>query len=91
MVRLELYGATHCPYTQELRDWLEWTRRVFSEYDVETDAEANARLRALTGGAANVPVLVENGKVIQVGWLGRSCLFDTASDAGCQAPGKGSH
>ena len=82
MAKLELYGATHCPYTHELRDWLEWTRREFLEYDVEADAEANARLRTLTGGVANVPVLVENGKVIQVGWLGRSCFFDTATDAG---------
>ena len=61
-----------------------WSGRgaSFAKYDVEADAEANARLRTLTGGAANVPVLVENGKVIQVGWLGRSCFFDTATDAG---------
>ena len=81
MVKLELYGATHCPYTQELRDWLEWTRREFLEYDVEADAEANARLRTLTGGSSNVPVLVENGKVVQVGWQGRSCFFDSNTDA----------
>ncbi len=75
MATLELYGSAHCPYTQDLRDWLEWTKREFLEYDVEADAEANARLRSLTGGAATVPVLVESGKVVQIGWQGRCCAF----------------
>jgi glutaredoxin 3 len=74
MTTLELYGSSHCPYTQELRDWLEWTRREFREYDVEVDPAANARMMVLNGGTRNVPVLVENGKVIQVGWQGRSCV-----------------
>jgi glutaredoxin 3 len=75
---LELYGSAHCPYTQELRDWLEWTRRDFREYDVEADAEANARMIALNRGGRNIPVLVEDGKVIQVGWQGRSCVVGCA-------------
>jgi len=74
MAMLELYGSAHCPYTREMRDWLEWTKRDFLEYDVEVDAEANARLRSLNGGVRNVPLLVEDGKVIQVGWQGRSCI-----------------
>jgi len=74
MATLELYGSSHCPYTQELRDWLEWTRREFREYDVEIDSAANARMMDLNGGTRNVPVLVENGKVVQVGWHGRSCV-----------------
>jgi phosphoheptose isomerase len=41
---------------------------------VEADAEALARMLALTGGRRAVPVLVEEGRVKQVGWQGRSCL-----------------
>ena len=74
MATLELYGSAQCPYTRELRDWLEWSRRDFVEYDVEADSEANARMRSLNGGGRNVPVLIECGKVIQVGWQGRSCV-----------------
>jgi glutaredoxin len=74
VAKLELYGSANCPYTQEMRDWLEWGRRDFCEYDVEKDPEANARLRFLNGGVRNVPVLVEDGKVIEVGWQGRSCV-----------------
>jgi glutaredoxin len=72
---LELYGSAQCPYTREVRDWLEWTRRDFEEYDVEADPEARARMRALDNGGRTVPVLVEDGKVIQVGWQGRGCII----------------
>ena len=74
MVTLELYGSARCPYTQELREWLEWTRRDFREYDVDADPEARARMNALGSSVRTVPVLVEDGKVIQVGWQGRGCV-----------------
>ena len=76
MATLELYGSSQCPYTRELRDWLEWTRKDFVEYDVDTDPQANARMRSLNNGGRNVPVLIEGGKVIQVGWQGRSCIVN---------------
>jgi glutaredoxin 3 len=75
MATLELYGSSQCPYTRELREWLEWTRRDFQEYDVEFDSQALARVRALDCGVRTVPVLVENGNVIQVGWQGRGCIL----------------
>ena len=73
MAMLELYGSAQCPYTRELREWLEWTRRDFQEYDVEVDSQALARVRA--HGVRTVPVLVEDGKVIQVGWQGHGCIL----------------
>jgi glutaredoxin len=74
MATLELYGSARCPYTQELREWLEWTRRDFKEYDVDVDSEARARMSAFGSSVRTVPVLVEDGKVIQVGWQGRGCV-----------------
>ena len=76
MANLELYGTTRCPYTQELRDWLEWQRRDFVEYDVDVDCEARRRLSELAGGQRNVPVLIQDNKVIQVGWQGRTCMVE---------------
>jgi len=72
VARLELYGTASCPYTQELRESLEWSRRDFLEYDIEADPEARERLHSF-GSLQTVPVLVEDGKVIQVGWQGRGC------------------
>ncbi|MGA8428799.1 MAG: Uxx-star family glutaredoxin-like (seleno)protein [Candidatus Sulfotelmatobacter sp.] len=76
MARLELFGAARCPYTQEMREWLEWKRSDFVEYDVEADAAARQRMREVAAGERSVPVLVEDGKVVQVGWQGRSCMVD---------------
>ena len=79
MATLELYGTASCPYTQELREWLEWTRREFLEYDVEADPEARQRMHSLDSSLRTVPVLVEDGKVIQVGWHGRGCIVGSGS------------
>ncbi|HWK09247.1 MAG TPA: Uxx-star family glutaredoxin-like (seleno)protein [Vicinamibacterales bacterium] len=75
----ELFGTRSCPYTTELREDLVWRRISFTEYDVERDAEARARLTRLTGTPVVVPVLVENGRVTQVGWHGRSCAVGPAA------------
>ena len=74
MAKLELYGTSSCPYTSELRESLDWQRREFLEYDVEVDSAAMARMLAISGGQHSVPMLVEEGKVIQIGWQGRSCV-----------------
>lgn len=73
MARLELYGTAHCPYTQDMREWLEFNRRDFVEYDVEANAQARQKMRELDSSLRKVPVLVEDGKVVQVGWQGRGC------------------
>jgi glutaredoxin len=76
VARLELYGTARCPHTSELREWLERKRSDFVEYDVEADPAARNRMRGLTAGQRSVPLLVEDGKVVQVGWQGRSCIVD---------------
>ena len=72
---VELFGATGCPYTRELREHLQWNGVDFVEYDIEADADARSRLKTFTNDSARVPVLVENGRVTQIGWNGRSCAF----------------
>lgn len=74
MVRTELYGTPSCPYTREMREWLEWKNREFDEYDVDSDPEALARMLAATNGHRMVPVLVEDGKATLIGWQGRGCF-----------------
>ncbi len=76
MATLELFGTARCPHTAEMRDWLEFRRKEFVEYDVEVDPDARQRMRELTGGQRSVPILMEDGKVSQVGWQGRCCMLD---------------
>ncbi|MGI8958191.1 MAG: Uxx-star family glutaredoxin-like (seleno)protein [Bryobacteraceae bacterium] len=79
MPKIELYGTASCPYTQELREWLEWKGRDFEEYDVEADAEALMRMHEATNGQRTVPVLIEDGKVTQIGWQGHGCVVAKGS------------
>jgi glutaredoxin len=72
---VELFGAACCPYTSEAREHLVWSRVRFVEYDVEADPAARTRLLSLTGGRPTVPVVVENGRVKEIGWRGRSCAL----------------
>jgi glutaredoxin 3 len=74
MATLELYGASHCPFTADLREQLEWEGRTFTEYDVEADHAARARLVALTGERM-VPALIEDGRVVAIGWRGHGCTL----------------
>lgn len=76
MARLELFGAARCPYTRDMRDWLEFNRRDFEEYDVEADPVARQKMRELDASLRKVPVLVEDGRIVQVGWQGHGCPIE---------------
>jgi glutaredoxin len=77
----ELYGTERCPYTKEMRDWLELRDAEFQEHDVENDPAARERLMRISGGQRVVPVLVAEGRVVQVGWQGRSCTINVEGKA----------
>lgn len=71
---VELYTTRGCPHCAAARDDLEWRGIDFVEYDVEEDAAARERLLRLTGGSRIVPVIVEEGTPVQVGWMGHGCM-----------------
>ncbi|MGI8824827.1 MAG: Uxx-star family glutaredoxin-like (seleno)protein [Chloroflexota bacterium] len=70
---VELYVSPSCEFSASAREDLEWRRVDFVEYDVEADPDALARMLKLTGGTRTVPVIVEEGKPPQIGWMGRGC------------------
>lgn len=72
---VELYSTSTCEHCAAAREDLEWRGVEFVEYDVEHDAEARARMLELTGGGCTVPVIVEQGKTVVIGWMGRGCHF----------------
>ncbi|CAA9474476.1 MAG: Glutaredoxin and related proteins [uncultured Rubrobacteraceae bacterium] len=72
---IELYTTAGCPYSEAAREDLEWRGVEFVEYDVESDDEARERMLALTGGNRTVPVIAEEDKPVQVGWMGQGCFI----------------
>ena len=71
---IELYTAPGCEHSAAAREDLEWRGVDFVEFDVEKDPHARDRMLQLTGGSRTVPVIVEEGKPIQIGWMGRGCV-----------------
>ena len=71
----ELYVTASCPYSDAAREDLEWRGVDFVEFDVERDREAYERMLELSGGKRTVPVISEEGKPVQVGWMGRGCFI----------------
>ncbi len=72
---VELYTAAGCEFSAAAREDLEWRDADFVEYDVEKDYEAYERMLGITGGNRTVPVIVEEGKPVRVGWMGRGCFI----------------
>ena len=72
---VELYTAAGCEHSAAAREDLEWRGVDFVEYDVDNDCEAYRRMLGITGGNRTVPVIVEEGKPVQVGWMGRGCFI----------------
>jgi glutaredoxin 3 len=75
---LELFTTRSCQFCAALREQLEWDGLEFVEYDVELDRDARERLTELVGANPLVPVLVEEGRVTQVGVAGRGCYVGGA-------------
>ena len=70
---VELFATATCEFCAEVREQLDWDGVDYVVHDVEADPAARARLAELTGPNAMVPVLVEDGRVTQVGVRGRGC------------------
>jgi len=70
---IELYTTAGCPYSEAAREDLEWRGMDFIEYDVVKDPKARERMLELTDGNRTVPVIFEEGKPVQVGWMGQGC------------------
>jgi glutaredoxin 3 len=71
----ELFTTPGCPFCAAARDDLEWRGVDFTEHNVESDPEALSRMLELTGGARTVPVILEPGRHLQIGWNGQGCAI----------------
>ncbi len=71
---VHLCTTVGCLYSEAAREDLEWRGVDFVEYDVERDQDAYERMLELTGGNRTVPVIFEEGKPVQVGWMGQGCF-----------------
>jgi len=74
---VEFFASQSCPFCAEVRERFDDDGVAYIERDVDDDASARERLAQLLGPSAMVPVVVEDGRVIQVGVAGRGCYVRT--------------
>ncbi len=56
--KLQLYGTDWCPKSSALRNYMQSKWIEFEDFNVELDAEANERVRALYEGKLKFPTIM---------------------------------
>lgn len=56
--KLQLYGTDWCPKSSALRNYMQGKWIEFDDFNVETDAEANERIRNLYEGKLKFPTIM---------------------------------
>lgn len=56
--KLQLYGTDWCPKSAALRNYLQSKWIEFDDFNVETNVEADAKVRALYDGKLKFPTLM---------------------------------
>ena len=75
MATLELYGTPSCPYTRSCASGWSGRGATFRNMTSRPIPKRAPACALSTAAVRTVPVLVEDGKVIQVGWQGRGCVL----------------
>ena len=70
VAKVELFGAASCPYTREMREWLEWKGTEFVEYDVEADARRSSGCAHLPAASGPCPCWSKTARSYR--WVGRA-------------------
>ena len=73
MKHVELYGTSTVPTPATCASGWRCAAPISSNTTWRPTARRRERMRSVAGGQRTVPVLVEDGAVVQVGWQGRGC------------------
>ena len=65
-----IYGKENCPYTQRARNDYEGRQVEFEYIDVKKSRADLDRMLELSGGIRRVPVIVEEGGKVTIGFGG---------------------
>jgi len=68
---LTIYTKPGCPYCQKAREHYNANGVPFEDRNAQDNPEYRREMLAYTGGDRTVPTIVEDGKLLQIGWEGR--------------------
>jgi glutaredoxin 3 len=70
-VRLVIYTKPGCPYCAKAKEHYGDIGVPFDERNAQDDPTFRREMLAITGGDRTEPVIVEDGRLLQIGWEGR--------------------
>jgi glutaredoxin 3 len=68
---LTIYTKPGCPHCQKAREYYTAAGISFDDRNAQDNLEYRKEMLSITDGNPTVPVIVENGKLKQIGWEGR--------------------
>ena len=66
-----MYTKPGCPYCAKAKDWYGQQGIAFTEKNAQDNRAYRAEMFAFSNNDPTVPVIVEDGKLKQIGWEGR--------------------
>lgn len=70
-MEVTIYTKPGCPYCEKAREFYTRQGIPFEDLNAQDNLDYRARMLAISNGDPTVPVIVENGKLKQIGWEGR--------------------
>jgi len=68
---LTIYTKPGCPYCQKARDHYDSKGITYDDRNAQDNLEYRREMLAYSAGDHTVPVIVQDGKLLQIGWEGR--------------------
>jgi len=70
-VEVRIYTKPGCPYCEKAREFYNARGISFEDLNAQDNLDIRREMLSITDGDPTVPVIVENGKLKQIGWEGR--------------------
>jgi glutaredoxin 3 len=68
---LIIYTKPGCPYCEKAREYYRKHGRVFEDRNAQDNLQYRKEMLSFSSGDPTVPVIVDEGKLKQIGWEGR--------------------
>ena len=68
---VKIFTKPGCPYCEKAREYYRERGIKFQEFNAQDNLNFRKEMLAISNGDPTVPVIVENGRLKQIGWEGR--------------------
>ena len=69
-MKVRIYTKPGCPYCAKAREHYNARGIAFEEFNAQDNLKFREEMLSITDGDPTVPVIVENGRLKQIGWEG---------------------